>query len=385
MQDLLKGIPARRIKPFDGLAITSDVWEEAHDAHRQNLRYHNLLAHGHGILAGLEVTASDPPDGSVYVRPGAALDTEGRLIVVREPFSYDLGQADGQVHLILSHDEGAPRTGECGQVKDVLFVDEQFGLEVKPGRPSGPSVELARLHRKGRAAPIRDAADPDQPHDNELDLRFRPQQHTGLPDAVSIAVCYTGSPADRKHGKGAVRLAESLRNASHRRAWVDDEVALSADSVLADYTLVLLVGAKGHQMKRDEMTALYAYLQAGGTVLVESCRQHPAQAAASDTAFDEVFTSLGLQPAPVPADHPLLSQPYLFAAPPDGFETEGAPVLKAADALIVSTFDYGCLWQGERRGMPATRDEIRAALEWGANLVDFAARRQAARLRAAVH
>jgi hypothetical protein len=384
MQDLLQGIPARRIKPFDGLAVTSDIWEEAHETHRQGLRYHNLLAHGRGILAGLEIVASDPPDGSVYIRAGAALDPDGRLIVVREPFSYDLGQADGLVHLVLSYEEGAPRTGECGQVKDVLFVDEQFGLEVRSGRPPAPCVELARLRRKGKGAAIRNAADPAQPCDNELDLRFRRQQEPALPEAISLAVCYAGSPPERRHGVGAMRLAESLRQASRLRVAVDDDVALSSDSALADYALILLVGSKGHQLKRDEMTALYAYLQAGGAVLVESCRQNAAQAAAADAAFDDLFTSLGLQPTPVPAGHPLLTRPYLFAAPPDGFETEGAPALKAANALILSTFDYGCLWQGERRGMPATRDEIRAALEWGANVVDFAARRQATRRRAAV-
>lgn len=78
----------------------------------------------------------------------------------------------------------------------------------------------------------------------------------------------------------------------------------------------------------------------------------------------------------------MLEDPYLFAALPAGFETGEAGALSLgglADnpgSVVMSTFDYGCLWQGERRGGPATREEIRAALEWGTNLVAYALQRR---------
>jgi len=43
-----------------------------------------------------------------------------------------------------------------------------------------------------------------------------------------------------------------------------------------------------------------------------------------------------------------------------------------SDAVIFSTHDYGCLWQGERRGGSASREEIRSAMEWGSNVVAYA-------------
>ena len=43
------------------MAVTAQVWEEAHEYHRQQLRFHALLSHRPGILAGLEVIASQPP------------------------------------------------------------------------------------------------------------------------------------------------------------------------------------------------------------------------------------------------------------------------------------------------------------------------------------
>jgi hypothetical protein len=47
--------------------------------------------------------------------------------------------------------------------------------------------------------------------------------------------------------------------------------------------------------------------------------------------------------------------------------------------IVVSTCDYGCLWQGDRRAGPADREDIRAALEFGANLVAYARQRRAAK------
>ena len=76
--------------------------------------------------------------------------------------------------------------------------------------------------------------------------------------------------------------------------------------------------------------------------------------------------------AELPKDHPLLTEPFLFGAPPPGFETEGAPTVMVADGVIFSTCDYGCLWQGDRRNGTAAREAIRAAHEWGSNIVAYA-------------
>jgi hypothetical protein len=84
----------------------------------------------------------------------------------------------------------------------------------------------------------------------------------------------------------------------------------------------------------------------------------------------DMLASFGAQVSNLPAGHVLLTEPNFVAAPPVGFETEGA--LKVGDGVIVSTFDYGCLWQGERRGQTPSREEIRAAHEWGANLLAYA-------------
>jgi hypothetical protein len=121
-------------------------------------------------------------------------------------------------------------------------------------------------------------------------------------------------------------------------------------------------------------------------VLFESCRRDvKAGDPPADASFSDLLASFGISLQELPPGHDLLVEPYLFAAPPPGFETEGAPKvllgMAAGGPVILSSCDYGCLWQGERRGRPASREEIRTAMEWGANLIAYAlrARQEASR------
>jgi hypothetical protein len=376
-EELLKQIPARRIKPFDGMSVTAAVWEEAHEYHRQQQRFHHLLNHGAGILAGLEVIASDPPDNSVYILPGIACDSSGQTIVLPEPLSFDLGAAQGLVYLLLSYGEGKPRPEGGGESDNTLYIHAQYGLEAGPTLPQTAYVEVARVRRQGRGAPIRDAPDRLSPQPNEIDLRFRRDIGTKAADVASIAVCYLGDSADKRHGRGVRFLANALRRSGDLAVCVDDQVPLAAGADLSGYTLVYLVGQGAFQLGPDEMNVLYAYLQGNGTLLFESCRRDaPPGDPPADAAFLDVLSSFGVQLNDLPSDHRLLAEPWLFAAPPPGFETEGAPIIKLSDGVILTNCDYGCLWQGERRGRAATREEIRTAMEWGRNLVAYALERR---------
>jgi hypothetical protein len=369
MKDLLPEFPTKRIKPADGLAVTAQVWEEAHEYHRQWLRAHDLYAHGPRIVTGLEVIASDPADSSVYVLPGIALDPLGQTIVVTAPVAYDVGQAHGLLYLLLTYEESQPTAG--GDQEDgPLYLYSQFGLQATLTLPDAPFVELARVRRQSRESPLLDAGKAAHPGPNEIDLRFRQEAPVGRQAPISLAVSYTGGSTDDKHGRGADYLARALRR-SGRQVCVDERVPLA--SGLEGYTLVYLVGQDAFQLNRDEMNALYACLQNGGTLFLESCRRRTAAGdPPADASFLDLLASMGVQLQEVPPGHRLLVDPYLFAAPPPGFETEGPPRVLVGEGVVLSHSDYGCLWQGERRGRPASREEIRAALEWGENLVAYA-------------
>src|SRR6185436_18305260 len=97
----------------------------------------------------------------------------------------------------------------------------------------------------------------------------------------------------------------------------------------------------------------------------------------ADAAFMDMLGSFGVKLADLATGHELLNSMVLFAVQPSGFETAGAPSVQVADGIVFSGADYGCLWQGEKRGGMPSREEIRAATEWGANIMAYAAQRRA--------
>jgi len=368
--EYLNSFPTKRIKAVDGMAVTADVWEEAHDYHRHQQQLHARYAHGPGILSGLDVVASDPADTSVYIRPGAAIDDEGHTIVVAEPLSYDVaGATEGSFYLFLTFAESRPRS-ENGRVQEgaPLYVHAEFGLETMAQPAGGATVELARMQRSKRGAIVRDAADAASPAADEIDLRFRKVIGASPAAPASLAVVHIGGSGGR-HGAGAAYLARTLR-AAGKPIFANDGVPLSAG--LAGYTLVYLVAHAGFQLSTDDMNSLYSYLQSGGTVFAESCRRDAQAANAADTSFNDLFSSLGIKLDTVATGHSLLVEPNLFAAPPAGYETDGLPIVRAGGGVVFSAADYGCRWQGERRSGAAGRDAIRTAHEWGGNILGLA-------------
>lgn len=374
IQRLLSEYPLKRISARDGMAVTARVWREAHDYHRLQAQFHALVSHGPGIVVGLEVIASDPPDSAVYILPGIAVDSAGQTIALPEPTAYDFGEWRGTLHLLLTYAESPPR---ADQARDdgPEYIHAEFSVEATPDLPDAPYVELARIRRSSRTAAIVDPADSTRPAANEIDLRFRREVGIQGPEAAVLGVCYAGDASDSNQGHGLSQLALELRHAG-KRVWVDDGVAL--DERLADYALVYMVAAGKFELDREEMTAVYNYLQQGGTLLFENCRAAGDDEGA-DAAFVDLLASMGIELAEIEAGQRLLREPHLFTAAPPGYETEDKPQVLTGGGVIFSTADYGCLWDGSRRGGAASREEIRTALEWGENILfDALARRREA-------
>jgi hypothetical protein len=376
-EELVHAFPDKRIKPTDGMAVTAAVWEEAHDYHRSCTHFHNLLAHGLGILVGLEVIASDPPDSAVYIMPGIAIGTRGEFIVLKKPIAYDIGTATGILYLQLTYGEGAPRiSSDPDQTEELLYIKTEFGIEAKSEPGDSAKVELARVRREKRDSPICDAQEPHRPTLNEVDLRFRreigAQSHS--PEVASMAVCYLGGKPDDRHYRGASALGRAIRHRGDMTLWVDDAVPISPE--LEYYDIVYLVGLGGFTLKKNEKTALRDYLAGGGTIFAESCWQKLAEKPQADVAFLDVWGGMNITLEDVQPGHPLLTTPYLFASATPGFVVQGEPRLLAGEGVIFSSHDYGCVWQGQQQGGSPSRETVRAAHEWGNNLVAYALHRR---------
>lgn len=362
-EQFLQALPAKRIKPADGMSVTADVWEEAHDYHRHQLRAVARLGLGHGILTGLTVIASDPADRSVYVTPGAALDGDGNLIVVSKPVAFNLANAIGDVRLFLSFGESAPRLERLTQDDNALRVRQEYAIEAGDKPPSSAHVELARILRSAKTAPAMNPKDPAHPIENEIDARFRSAIGPGEARVLAVGIIQVGGPSP-KAVAGINALARSAGKAGIR---VAVDAAVPPGGALGKYGLIFILASGAFTLKADDMKGLYSALQGGATLVAEAAAgDGPAEAGLRD-----LFQTLGVQLRELGPGHVLLSEPHVFGALPAGAAGAGA-LLASDNGVLFSLRDYATLWQGERAGGPASREEIRAGHEFGQNVLAWA-------------
>ncbi|MEM7029361.1 MAG: DUF4159 domain-containing protein [Chloroflexota bacterium] len=372
---LLQEFPRRKLAPIDGMAVTGEVWREAHTYHDQYLRFHTLLGHGPGVLLGMQVTASNPADTSVNISPGVAIDSWGRLIVLPQAIRYEIGETlEGLNYLWLRYRESRPR-------HDSNITDDESRLyrfpQILPGAGATisefPHVELGRIRRSTRIAKIVDAADPTNPTVDALDFRFR--RDIGAPNTriLYAAAGQIGDVSDQtKHQMwGLQALGHGLKQmalAHPLHLMVDHVDWLTAD--LAPYNLLYLVGSGNAPLKLQEQEVARQFLEAGGTILIETSQRNQLNpASGSNQLTKNLARSLGRPLDDKAQQSPLLQSPFRFATPPPGYEKTGQILL--GDRLIVSTYDYGSLWLGHQRNGTPNRETIRSAMEWGANLMTY--------------
>lgn len=348
--------PRMQVKPFDGMSVTAEVWAQAHDEHRQALNAHNLVSHGSGILTGLEVTANDPADQYVFISPGAAVDPAGNIIVVPEAVTYDFGESsEGTLYLVLG--KGEREVGGVGS--DTRYLQSEFVIAARPTMPKRPAVELARVTLSKSGAAIHNAANPLRPAADMLDLRFRSQVGPAVPPLARVLVLAAGESGPAALS-GWDHLTRACQQAGAYRLVVDAAASTLPD--LGAYPLVYLGAGEGFAPEAGLVKALAAHLQQGRSLLLE------ALDAAAQPACQELLGLLQRSPAALPAGSPLLEEPYLFAAPPDGVGGNGVLL---AGPVIYSTAAYSLAWAGRSAQGPAARADIRSAHEWGINLLRY--------------
>ena len=354
--------PQKRIKSYDGMPVTADIWEDAHSYHRLSAHTHNLFFHGEGVLMGLDVVASDPADHIIFVTPGVAVDETGQPIVLSEPVAYDLGdEVDGPLYLIISHRESAPGAEKTIKKGLPLWVNDEFLLLARAEIPEGNWVELARFNREDRHAPIKDAAAPQHPKKNEIDLRYRHTIRMQSEKILTAAVSYLGKSSEKSSGQGLANLAREMRLSYNVRLVVEDDLQVAPE--LLGYDLVLLVAEGKFSLNKTQVGGLKGYVAHGGVLIME------ARDAEAATQLEDLAVQVGTAVKPLVKNSNLLCNPFLFAAPPAGYKEKGE--VKSSDGVLLDTFNYSRLWNGEADGHVPTRQEIRTAMEWGINILNY--------------
>ena len=352
----IKYFPKYSLKAYDGMSVTADVWETAHTEHRDALRAHLLSMHKPGIICGLEIRANDPADHYVFISPGAAVDDFGRVIVVDQTIAYDFGdEGAGTYMLLIGYGEHEKEDSE----NKIKLMQHDYIIAARQSFPKQPVVELARITISAKGAVIKDAADPFQPVQDELDLRYRnDKNYTG--DRIRVAAITL--PGDNQAVyKGWRVLMSEMEQMLQVNMLVD--MLSEINEQINDYDLVY-IGAAGEFSPTDSQIALLKnYYNNRKGIIFEGL---DAEGSRSLKEIADIF-----RVSPVNGETcRFYHVPFFFRIPPEQISEQhlacGNKVVFCSDPLVIP-------WSGEMNGRFMGRSEIRTNLEWGANLVAYCA------------
>lgn len=138
----------KRLKYYTGQFLQQQDFTDEQEYHLDRLRRHNRLLHTPGIASGLAVTAN-PGSTSAAVAPGTALDSEGRQIVLKDPFNVAFESShNGQwVLVVISYAEEEADDATVGDVGKTRWLERpEVGVILETGAPAeGLQIRLARL------------------------------------------------------------------------------------------------------------------------------------------------------------------------------------------------------------------------------------------------
>ncbi len=117
-----------RTRFFDGRLLTAADLEREQTYLRQRRWLHNRVAHGFGVVHGLEISPGSENDGGLVVHPGVALDPYGREILVASPHCLAVGPLGGDSWTImLAYAESATDAGT---------ISEGYEVRLRRGLPA---------------------------------------------------------------------------------------------------------------------------------------------------------------------------------------------------------------------------------------------------------
>ena len=322
--------PLRRLNPYRGLVIDVPTWSAAHDYHHTHRRLHAMVMHRPGVVTGLEVVGWNPPDGSVVIYPGVAVDHDGHTIIVGEVqrFQVETGEA-GTLHLVLQYrevpDEMA-HTGE-GEEPHALYILEAYRLDGRLQVPEEDHIELARIQISGTGAAVIDAQNIQEPKPDEIDLRYRtvagPQPLGQV--AIGLVPLETTPDGVVRHQPGALSLIRNINATTEYRAEFKGLINLNQE--VRDCDLLLMAGQGEFTLVEAWEGSLRNYLDRGGVILGESCGAGEIganQESPFQRSFRDMADRLGRPLVPLERRHPIFAAPHLFAGAPEGIDGPGA-------------------------------------------------------------
>ncbi|WP_319423489.1 DUF4159 domain-containing protein [Pleurocapsa sp. FMAR1] len=375
--------PMQRQQVRDGLLLTAERWQRAHDYQRKRQNLHYQSINQPGIVCGLGVWVIPAPEDVaaqyrdnrwVQIQPGIAIDLEGNPIIVPHQINFriatELKESEPvTVYLVAQYRD----PDHLGASPDQEVVQETFRIDERSRPPERSEVELCRvLLRSSQQELLCTPADVFFPGYGDLDLRYRRQAQARPQGLVQIAEINSDDEDCSQNFFNLTYLLRAVEDIypSLKGAETVDRVTWDEDLHL--YELLYLTGQQDLSLNNHQFSKLSSYLKSGGTLLVDAPVKSTELIQSVQAIAQKLQTPLkSLQEAR--RDHPLRIKPFLFSALPiiDGIKIQ----LLFGGGIILAIGNIGGSW-GLDEQLQRSRTEIRTAQELGINILHFAWKRK---------
>ena len=374
-----------RLLVTDGLLMNADRWRIAHEYHhqRQNIHYQSL--NQPGIVSGLgvrlisapaEVPANYRDRRWVQIQPGIAIDIVGNPIIVPQPETYRIATQAQQeesltVYLVLSYVD--PERLRRKATSDIL--QETFRIDEKLTPPGETEVELCRILLLPGKVELENPADVFFPGPNQLDLRYRHQVRSRPQATVRVAQIANSAVTERS----ADNLSSLLQSVSGLSPALNAQQIGPINLEIKDINsqiqacdLLFLATCEAFSLNQLKFAILKNYLDSGGVLLIDTPNNGDSTIASILDLAEQLGTPLQ-DIKKMKLNHPLRTEPFLFAALPSVNQKQIN--LGYGGGIILVVGDLSSAW-GLDDALLLSRETIRAAQEMGINILHFSWKRR---------
>ena len=376
-------VPMQRQQVRDGLLLTAERWQRAHDYQRKRQNLHYQSINQPGIVCGLgvrvisapeEVAARYRDDRWVQIQPGIAIDLEGNPIIVPHQINFRIATELKESEPVTVYLVAQYRDPDClGASSEREVVQETFRIDERSQPPERSEVELCRVLMRSSQQKL--LGTPDNvffPGYGDLDLRYRRQAQARPQGLIQIAQINSDDESCSRNFFNLTYLLRAVEDIypSLKGSETVEQVTWNED--LHPYELLYLTGQQSLSLNSHQFSKLSSYLKSGGTLLVDASVESTELIQSVQAIAQRLQTPLkSLQEAR--RDHPLRIKPFLFSALP---MTNGTKIqLLSGGGIILAIGNLGESW-GLDEQLQRSRTEIRTAQELGINILHFAWKRK---------
>lgn len=374
--------PFERLQASDGLLINAERWRKAHNYHRMRQNTHYQCLNQPGIVCGLGVRDIEAPseveakyrDGRwLQIQPGIAIDLAGNLIVVPTAYDFpiDLEVASSEplmVYLTVSYID--PEDLRLRESRDT--VRETYRFDQRNSTLDISEIEICRILLQPGQKDITQPADAFFPGYNNINLRYRRQAQARPQAIVRLAqVNHSDSGCDRNFFNLSY-LLQSIEPLYSYLQGTEEAGQVTLSENIREYDLLYLTGQQALSFNNVELESLKKYLNSGGVLLVDAPRDATPLIESTYSLAEQLKNPL--RPLEeLRRDHPLRTQPFLFAALP--IVNQRPVEISTAGGIILIIGDLASAW-GLDKDLTLPRLAIRTAQELGINILAFAWKRR---------